>query len=401
MEAIHKINMIVKNILFYIYASFVGLFIFILSPIVNIRIGKLISSRIGHYVLNTELYICEKSNNINTPKGNYIDLWFEGNVSNIQISKMWRRELTLLPKLFLFPVYTLFSKHKYFHKFLIKENTCHDRDVLGLLQNSMPNLVFNCDELKKGYSYLEKYGVKKDDKYICLFVRDSAYLNTVYPNNNWSYHDYRDVNVSNYELACEYLSNTGYKVFRMGAVVSNPISFASENIIDYATNGDRNPFLDVFLGAHCYFAISTSSGWDAIPLAFRRPVLFTNFAPIGYLQTWVKNSMFTHKKMIDDEGNLLTISEIFNRGFGGCLNGHDLAQNNIHFVENSPAELRGAVSDMLNYIQSGSSDLTYLESSFWDMFKNGVDTNGLNHLHGDICLRCSTSFLKSNASWMK
>ena len=50
------------------------LFIRIIKPFYCIRIGNLISSRIGHLAANTELYMCEKDSKINIPKyKNYID----------------------------------------------------------------------------------------------------------------------------------------------------------------------------------------------------------------------------------------------------------------------------------------------------------------------------------------
>ena len=33
---------------------------------------------------------------------------------------------------------------------------------------------------------------------VCVFARDSEYLNNVYPERDWSYHDFRDANIQNY-----------------------------------------------------------------------------------------------------------------------------------------------------------------------------------------------------------
>jgi putative glycosyltransferase (TIGR04372 family) len=71
----------------------------------------------------------------------------------------------------------------------------------------------------------------------------------------------------------------GYTVFRMGAIVNAPLNSKHPRVIDYATNGMRTEFLDIFLGAHCTFCISTGSGWDSVPTIFRRPILFVNLLP--------------------------------------------------------------------------------------------------------------------------
>ena len=41
-----------------------------------IRFQPLMSTRIGHFAGNTELYLCEKEMKINTPKQKYLDLFY-------------------------------------------------------------------------------------------------------------------------------------------------------------------------------------------------------------------------------------------------------------------------------------------------------------------------------------
>ena len=45
---------------------------------------------------------------------------------------------------------------------------------------------------------LKKYNITRDNKIVCLIVRDDAYLKSTYKNFNWNYHDYRDCIVENY-----------------------------------------------------------------------------------------------------------------------------------------------------------------------------------------------------------
>ena len=57
--------------------SFISLIvIYIIGPSYLIRFGNLNSSRLGHFVANTELYLCEKEKKINLPKQRFIDLFF-------------------------------------------------------------------------------------------------------------------------------------------------------------------------------------------------------------------------------------------------------------------------------------------------------------------------------------
>ena len=67
------------------------------------------------------------------------------------------------------------------------------------------------------------------------------------------------------------------------AHVNSTFNNGNPMIIDYANYGMRTEFLDIYLGAHCDFCISTSAGWDAIPLIFRRPIVYAPVTPLGYI----------------------------------------------------------------------------------------------------------------------
>jgi putative glycosyltransferase (TIGR04372 family) len=89
-------------------------------------------------------------------------------------------------------------------------------------------------------------------------VRDSTYLKFHQPYANFDYQNYRDCNIENFKLVSDYLTSLGYYVFRMGAKVAKPMLTKNKKIIDYATTGIRNEFLDIYLSAYCEFCISTS-----------------------------------------------------------------------------------------------------------------------------------------------
>lgn len=84
---------------------------------------------------------------------------------------------------------------------------------------------------------------------MCLLVRDSKYLNQINPRRDDSYTNYRNSDINNYVKAAEALGDLGYTIFRMGASVQQPMLSKHPKIIDYAANGMRSEFLDVFLCA--------------------------------------------------------------------------------------------------------------------------------------------------------
>ena len=72
-------------------------------------------------------------------------------------------------------------------------------------------------------------------------------------------------------MACKYLASKGIFVIRMGAKVKNKLNYSNEKIIDYATNGMRNEFMDIYIVAKCYFWITTDTGLDNVAKLFRKP----------------------------------------------------------------------------------------------------------------------------------
>jgi putative glycosyltransferase (TIGR04372 family) len=93
----------------------------------------------------------------------------------------------------------------------------------------------------------------------------------------------------------------------MGALVKEPLVSRNPKVIDYASNGMRTEFLDVFLGAHCNFCISTGSGWDSIPTIFRRPIMFVNHLPI-FGPSAITLPITIYPKLLRDQGSPISLS---------------------------------------------------------------------------------------------
>ena len=177
-------------------------------------------------------------------------------------------------------------------------------------------------------------------------------------------------------------------------------------IIDYATNGMRSDFMDIYLGAKCEFCITTGMGLDAIPYIFRRPMVYVNMVPFGLLCTYRKEFISLTKMHVSkEEGRRLTISEIFNRGVGFCLNTSGYESEGIRLIENAPEEIRDVVIEMierLNDTWEAHADDEALQRRFRKLFpKDAVDTRNGRPLHGEIRSRFGASFLRNNREWLE
>lgn len=390
----------------YILAIPCVLFIRLIRPWLLIRIGGLISMRIGHFAGNTELYLCERDAGINVPKGRFIDLFYMSKpICNQQLAVMWKRLLRTVSFWILAPIYRVNKLLPGGMVHQIGENTQIDRDIHNLLDRFPPHLIFTAEEETRGKSGLLTLGIQADSPFVCLIVRDSAYLNTHLSDRDWSYHNYRDTNIQNYLLAAEELADRGYFVIRMGANVHEALKSENKRVVDYAYNGMRNDFMDIYLGAKCDFCISVGTGFDAIPVIFRRPIVYVNMVPLGFFATYRSQYLGItkhHHSIL--ENRELTLREIFSRG-GFLAYASDYESRDIQLIENSPEEIRDVVVEMALRLQDSwkpCENDDELQHRFWKIFpSNAVASYNGRPLHGEIRARFGAHFLSNNPNWLQ
>ena len=153
-----------------------------------------------------------------------------------------------------------------------------------------------------------------------------------------------------------------------------------------------------------FFAISTSTCWDAVPLIFRRPIAYVNMVPLGWLFTFSSKFLAItkhHVSMLD--GQELSLREIFKRGVGFCSLNSDCSAKNIALIDNTTEEIRDLVIEMAERLEGSFQprpEDEALQSKFWEIFpSDAVDVNGVR-LHGEIRARYGAAFLRNNPEWL-
>lgn len=386
------------------------LIIRLLKPVILIRMNQLISPRIGHLAANTELYLCERDYGINVPPGRYFDIFYHGGVriANQQLAKMWARILPVAPKWLMEPAYFINKSIPGGSVHEVGYNSQFDRDILNLYNKTPRHLSFSDSEEKKGQEGLRAMGIPDGADFVCLVVRDSAYLNANLPvESRWIYHDYRDSAISDYSLAAEALAGQGCYVVRMGELVNESLRTSKPKVIDYATNGMRSDFMDIYLGANCLFCISTGTGYDAIPTIFRRPIVFVNYLPIGYALTFLPESLFiTRRHFLETQDRELSLGEIFEIGAARCLSSECYKNRKVVLRDNTPDEIRDVSLEMLNRLRGKWVDTpndAALQKRFWEIFDVDIcdEYPGMHRrLHGAIQSRYGAQMLRDNANWL-
>lgn len=370
------------KILFAIPALLVVLILRMFQPFIVIRLGNLDISRIGGMYAG-DWYLSEYSSRM-LSKGRWnCDIFYfttmDHIICNQQWLKMWKRVLRTVPFGQFFKMVNRISMMFPGHQaHILPMNrvstiTTKEKEKLRcILGYKKPHIAFTKEEETFGSQALRELGVPENKPFVCFHARDAAYLNVMYPKMTWSYHDYRDSSINNYIPSVEELTRRGYCAIRAGAVVKEKLAVNNPDIIDYACNGKRTDFLDIYLGAKCEFFICSDTGVSIFPEAFRRPVVYTNWSPIRRISPWVLNGLFIFKKFYSHKKKrLLTFLEIINSDFGSPATKDFFAQQQIELIENTPEEITDVVMEMEDRLK-GKWETTRedeeLQERFWALF---------------------------------
>lgn len=352
----------------------------LLEPVILIRFGSLFVSRLGHLAGNTECYLCERD-----AKGlKTFDIWCpRGEPANAYLLKMFSRVVRIWRWAgILNDVGARWSWWKG-HTF---DDSQWGRDISNLMESSPPHLRFTRAEERRGQRGLRELGIPEGARWICIINRDPIYLKVKEPVQDYSYHDFRDSDINNYRLAAMALMERDYYVIRMGTHVNGPMKLHAPKFIDYAVSGKRTEFMDVYLGAKCEFCISNGTGFDGIPMIFRRPICFVNEAPFEYLSTWMKDSLCIWKHHWK-EGKRMSVKEIIASGAGIFFKSEQYAAAGISMQENTPEEIKDAALEMLDLPKDS-------QAWFWDQYPRSLSPHNGLPLHGQIRLRIGKNFLE-------
>jgi putative glycosyltransferase (TIGR04372 family) len=391
------------SIPFYIFFFFLTIALRLLSHFIKFRFQCLISERIGHYASQTEIYLCEKKLNINQPKFKHIDIFFNlGSICNLYLNKLIKKKLKIYPEFFIKKVFQI----NRFLDFLLKKNTSfeiklYDKDFLNLFQKCEIQLMIPDFDQKKGMKILQKMGIEKDRKFVCIAARGDSYLRTRFPNVNWDYHDYRNSSIYNFIDSVRYLNSKNYHVIRVGKNTTEKINDNNLMLFDYADSNFQNDFMDIFLPFKCSFFISTGFGLDMLPIIFRKKVLYVNWSNLNDLFSFSPNIISIFKHYYSEVNKKrLSLKEIFEQNLEGVWDTRIFKEKKISLLENSSLEITEFVQEFIE-----TRDKTFLinekdicrQKKFWEIYKHYMIKNNFtkSHLNFDNA-KIGYNFLRKN-----
>lgn len=317
---------------------------------------------------------------------------------NQKLKKILERHITIIDFTDKFWIYFILTysgtinledMDKYSDREEYERNNCIPEQTAKLFELTGDELQYSTDKVKK-------IGIK--EPFICFSNRDSAYLDTLYPQGDWTYHNYRDSHIENYELMTKTLKEKNIATVRMGKAVEHRTNF--ENCIDFASDY-YDEMLDIYLMSKCKFFVGDESGINVLPRALNKPVVTANLVTVtGYGGIPLReDNLFIFKKFYDTNTNKLLNFKEMCRVLQECR--YDTAEfdkKGIRLIENTPEEIRDVVIEMNDYIDGNvihDEEGEYLQEKADDIL--GEQFKKLEFGSDEIMIgKIGRTFLKNN-----
>lgn len=367
-----------------------ALFLFlacIAKPIVRIKVGSLYYDRIGHLALNTELFLRRQIMQ-REHKAEFV-VFVSGPPANKQLLKMIRRRVPVIKSNVAITLYWMLRRGMPWSPvwFDLTMNSNEHYEFAHLL----PQLLFTQEEEKQGQFLLASMGIATGDSFVGFFNRDFTYLKQMFPNEDFSYHDYRDCSIQNYLSAVELLVDTGLWALRMGHLVQEPVIPTKNGIIDYATNF-RTDFGDVYLISKSKFILGCAGGINALAYIFNIPGAYANMIPLKYIALG-KDNLFIYKKLWDTQSKkFIKFRQALESGIGDFHTTREYVAAGIEVIENTPEEIMALAVEMNTRL-----DGTWISHDEDEELQNRFRAIYISHHSGSgFASRVGTVFLRRN-----
>jgi putative glycosyltransferase (TIGR04372 family) len=225
----------------------------------------------------------------------------------------------------------------HFSELVFRQDPTDDRESGPKLIDYSPQSTLHKYKSKKVMQILAEYGIHKDEKYVCILVRDDNYLKKMYPSIDFSHHNFRDHNVQLFVPAISYLIDCGYKVFRMGYLPKKATNFKHPMFFDYACDSNSSLLSDFALWTNCSFAISTSSGVDFLASLNRRPLGLIDLVPVNYPMNSATTILSYRKHLLNNR--YLNKEEIINLDLGQAFHSDDYRKKEVTLELSTSSEI--------------------------------------------------------------
>lgn len=327
--------------------------------------------RVSNLIMETEIFYRESNTN-------KVYLIFFSKISNKYFIKLFLEKIKRDRKIIVLPGY--FFWKKICDAFYFSSNTelqlkiKNIRKKFSSILDQKNFLLLSNEDLDKGYEIIKKYGIRKNDKWICVYNRDGAYLKKFINNKDWTYHDYRNFPIKDLEKAIYHFIKNDYFVIRVGSISEGKLNISDKKYIDYSNSDIKSDFMDCFLLSKCEMFFGGSSGIGLLPASFRRPYFLINNCPLEGIFSIKRSYPAIFKRIKDLKTNeVLSISQMIDRNLCNTFTSKDFRNENVENLNNTEEEIKEFAIEALNILKNGSKeDVEVIDNQKKSAFENEI-----------------------------
>ncbi|CCD99877.1 conserved exported hypothetical protein [Bradyrhizobium sp. STM 3809] len=150
----------------------------------------------------------------------------------------------------------------------------------------------------------ETFGMKPDDWYVCLHIRDASHYGEV----TGAGQTHRNAPIESYVDAVRFITGKGGWVIKLGGPKSPQLP-PLDRTIDYAWSDFRSEAMDICLIRHARMFIGTTSGLTNVAISFGIPSAIVNCITTDS-QLWTSLVRFVPKPVRLADGTMLTQAQL-------------------------------------------------------------------------------------------
>lgn len=364
--------------------------------------------RLGHLVANTDVFLSELKNGF-YPDIKNVELYFRENqmiqdtgiiniknrISNNAFYNLLSEKIKIRP---LTKLKESVFESVWRKKNCIIESRSHGhRDIHNTLDATSPIIEIPESYIQKGKALLRQHGIKIPAKIALVHMRSEHHTQKQYKelaNLESSRYKYRNVDVKSYSKTIKYLSSIGYSVIALGTH-KDVVTKITMPVL-HARKVCSEDWFDLYLASICVFFLGDTSGAYALPDLFRKPIIFTNFAPVGHVYSWSGRHITIFKKMIHlYDRKIIPVSHLLNSTLGYTIHMDKIDPDQFAYLDNTADEILAVTREMVARLQGNWTDTRedlVRQKKFWSRLPIG-------YLHKKINSRVGTDYLRKNA-WL-
>jgi len=179
----------------------------------------------------------------------------------------------------------------------------------------------------------------------------------------------------------------GFNVVRLTSRSNDPLVGHHDYILDWQVLVNGEPGDELALMSEASFVVSTTTGGDALALAYRKPVLYIDSARFFLMFLGTELATIQIPEMVDTQnGRTLVLQDILKRGLGWSGEQSLFIQKGVRVIRSSPEEIRSCVMEYLDLLTSGKVEASESQSH-WRRALEAQHGPQIASIHGEIRAR--------------